>query len=134
MTLTEFLSLRIRALLVKYGRLLASCNITIEESNQWVVFDGTPPNDQPWLDALDHIEEFVKIRDVDSVARAGIMWRTENGAPLMEQAQVVRACHPTQEMLELFSPTFDHASLKYQKCVGKSLPPPFLLSNTDMSL
>ena len=111
----------------------ATCNITMEDLNQWVVFDGPPPNDQPWLDALDRIEEFRKSRDVDSVARAGIMWRSENGAPLLEPTEVVRVCHPTHEMLELFSPTFNHASPQYQKCVGKTLTPPLSLLNTEMS-
>ena len=46
---------------------------------------------------------FQKAREVDSVARAGIMWRTENGTPLLDSGDVVRVFHPTHEMLELFT-------------------------------
>jgi hypothetical protein len=102
----------------------ATCNITIEDLNQWVVFDGPAPTDQSWLDALDRIEEFQKKREVDSLARAGIMWCSENGAPLLDPADVVRVCHPTHEMLELFSPTFNHASPQYEKSVGNTLSHP----------
>ena len=38
-----------------------------------------------------------------------------------------------KHMLELFSPTFNHASPQYQKCVGKTLTPPLPLLNTEIS-
>jgi len=116
----------------------AACKLTFTDLNQWVVFDGPVSTDQNWLDALDTLENFQKAREVDSVARAGIMWRTENGTPLLDSGDVVRVFHPTHEMLELFSDTFNHSSPKYKKCVGMTpflhIPLPLLLVNIEILL
>jgi hypothetical protein len=110
----------------------ATLKIDFDELDKWVVYEE---NDEGVVNALKLLEGFQKSRSIDSLARAGLLWRSENRCPLLEAVDVIHALHPTQEMRELFGveytkegvkyPPFNSDCAQYAKCIGMSLCLPY---------
>ena len=92
-----------------------------------MVYEGA---DEEFVDALKRLEDFQKTRSIDPLARAGIMWCSESGRPLLDGLKAIHVFHPTREMRELFGVSycnegvqylgFNSDSPQYVKCIGIS--------------